>query len=360
MTRLIVRTDSSALGSPSLDVRLRLAVIALRRAPCRRIAACASAVLAGSLLAAGAASAQSGPPPPPVGTAGNHVSLVARGIVSPAQIAFARGRTLVGSPGDEETGKGGGIYRIQGHRVSRIDKTPVLGVVYTHDTLFGTSQNKVIAWSRWRNGAFTKRKVIFSRPINQLPFLETIAVGPDGRLYMGSSDAGDKGPLATPLSGRVFAMGRDGSGLQELAKGLRQPFGIAFVTGDASPYVGNESDESKPTPPDFLVHAQPGSDFGFPACQWLQASAPGCAGKTAPTALFAPHASPTGMVGRGDTIYTAFFGGTTKSGPEIRALKADGSSKRIVRSAAPLIGVGMHNGRLYFGDVTGAIWSVKV
>jgi hypothetical protein len=326
-----------------------------------RCAARLSLVLVASALVPAAAGAQEGPPPPPSGTGGHPVSLVARGITSPAQIAFAHGRVFVGSPGDEKSGKGAGIYEIRGGRVARIDKAPFIGLVYTRGTLYGSSQNKVIAWSRWRRGGFTRRQVIFRRPAKQLPFLETMAVGPGGRLYMGSSDAGDKGPFGTPLSGRVLSIRRDGSGLRVLAQGLRQPFGIAFAKGSPFPYVGNESDESKPTPPDFLAHAVPGSDFGFRAgCQWLTAAAPACAGKTAPTLLFPAHASPTGMIGRGRTIYAAFFGGTTKQGAEIRALTVTGASRQLVLSAAPLIGVGLHGRRLYFGDVTGAVWKVRI
>lgn len=326
----------------------------------QRRGACAAGVLAAALLAPTVAGAQEGPPPKPAGTGGHPVSLVARGITSPTQIAFAHGRVLVASPGDEESGKGAGVYQIQGHRISRIAKTSVIGLVYDHGTLFGAGNNKITAWSGWRRGAFRRHKVIFRRPPKELPFLLTMAIGPDGRLYVGSSDAGDNGPLGTPLSGRILALRRDGSGLQEIAKGLRQPFGIAFVKGSSSPYVGNESDESEPTPPDFLVHAVPGSNFGFPSCQWVSASAPACLGKTPPALLFPPHASPTGLVGSRQTIYAAFFGGTTNAGPELRALRVGGESRQLVQSAAPLIGVGLHGSRLYFGDVTGAIWRVKV
>ncbi len=325
-----------------------------------RSAVCVPLVLALALLAPAAAGAQEGPPPPPVGTGGHAVSAVARGIQSPTQIAFAHGRIFVAAAGDEETGKGGGVFEIRRGRVARIIQGQFFGVVYTHGTLFGSSQNKVIAWGRWRRGAFTRRQVVFRRARKVLPFLETMAVGPGGRLYMGSGDAGDNGPFGTPLSGRVLSIRRDGSGLRVLAKGLRQPFGIAFVRGSPWPYLGNESDESTPTPPDFLVHAVPGSDFGFPGCQWLTPSAPACAGKTRPTLFFRAHASPTGLVGRGRTIYAAFFGGTTSDGPEIRALKVTGASKQVVRSSVPLIGVGLHGGRLYFGDVTGAIWRVRI
>ncbi len=314
----------------------------------------------GSLVVPLTATAAPGPPPPK-GTNGHKPLLVASGIPTPSQIAFGHSRIFVATPGDEQSGKGGGVYQIWRGKVSQIAKSPFIGLVYTHGTLFGSSQNKVIAWSGWRNGAFTKRKVIFKRPLARLPFLETMAVGHDGRLYMGSSDAGDKGPIGTPLSGRVFAMKRDGSGLEELARGLRQPFGIAFFAGDRYPYNGNESDESTPTPRDFFVHSVKGSDFGFTAgCQWVDPAAAACAGKTAPILFLPPHASPTGMVGKGHRIYVAFFGGTTKKGPEVRVYTPTGTSKRIVQSPVPLVGVGLSGRGLYFATVTGSIYRIKV
>jgi len=326
-----------------------------------RRAAGASIAIVGAILVPAASSGAAGLPPAPVGTAGNKVSLVARGIPSPTQIAFAHGKVFVGSAGDEKTGKGGGIWQISNGKVSHVFTTPVFGVVYTHGALFASSGNKVLSWTGWKRGAFAVKKVVFQRPTKDLQYLETMAVGPDGRLYMGSSDAGDTGAIGTALSGRVLAINRDGSGLEQVAKGLRQPFGIAFLQGDPSPVVGNESDEGKSNPPDYLVHAVKGSDFGFPKCQWASPSAPVCAGKTPPTVTLRPHASPTGLIGRGSTIYAAFFGGTTKQGPEIRAYTAQGQvSKQLVRSALPLIGVGLDGLWLYFGDVSGAIYRVKV
>ena len=322
-------------------------------------AGCVPMAVVAAMLASAATSVAAGAPPAPVGTAGHTVQLVARGIGSPTQIAFAHGRVLVAAAGDEQTGKGGGIWQIWHGKVLQLTTTPFFGLVFTHNTLFASGHNKVMS-SVWANGGLTPPKVIFQRPTSDLQYLETMAVGPDGRLYMGSSDAGEKGAIGTPLSGRVLAIKRDGSGLEQIAKGLRQPFGIAFLAGDPSPVVGNEG-EGKPNPPDFIVHADKGSDFGFPKCQWTSPSASACAGKTAPVVRLRPHASPTGLVGRGSTIYAAFFGGTTKQGPEIRAYSDQGRvSKQLVRSALPLIGVGLNGPWLYFGDVGGSIYRVKV
>jgi hypothetical protein len=312
-----------------------------------------------AILVPAAASGAAGAPPEPVGTPGHKVVLVARGITSPTQIAVVHGHVFVAAAGDEKTGKGGGLWEISGGRPERLDPTPYYGLVFTHGALF-TSGNNEIHSAPWVGDSLGQPKVIFERPRKALPYIETMAVGPDGRLYMGSGDAADKGAIGAALSGRVFSINRDGSGFRVLAKGLRQPFGIAFVEGDASPYLGNESGETTANPPDFLVHAVEGSDFGFPACEWAPSQAAACAGKTKPAMTFRAHASPTGLVGSGSTIYAAFFGGTTKRGPELRALKTDGTSTQIVRSALPLIGVGLSGAWLYFGDVGGSIYKVKV
>jgi glucose/arabinose dehydrogenase len=324
-----------------------------------RCAACGPVAIALAILVPAATSLAAGPPPPPVGAAGHTVQLVARGIASPTQIAVVHGHVFVAAAGDEKTGRGGGLWRISNGKASQVDPTPYYGLVFTHGRLFASGNNQIVS-AAWADGGLAQPKVIFQRPRTMLPYIETMAVGPDGRLYMGSGDAADKGAIGAALSGRVFAINRDGSGFEELAKGLRQPFGIAFVQGDPAPYVGNESDEGKSNPPDFLVHAVKGSDFGFPRCQWASTTPGACAGKTKPALLFRPHASPTGLVGAGSTIYAAFFGGTTKKGPELRALKTDGSSTQLVKSALPLIGVGIASPWLYFGDISGSIYRVRV
>jgi hypothetical protein len=98
------------------------------------------------------------------------------------------------------------------------------------------------------------------------------------------------------------------------------------------------------------VRAEKGSDFGFPRCQWVNPGAAARSGKTPPAVRLRPHASPTGLAGRGSTTDAAFFGGTTKQGPEIRAYTAQGRvSKQLVRSAVPLA-----SGRLRGTEATAA------
>lgn len=324
-----------------------------------RNACAASAIVLSAVALVAAAPGLAAGQPAPVGASGHPVQLVARGIPSPTQIAVVHGHVFVSAAGDEKTGKGGGLWQIANGKPMQMDSTPYYGLVFTHGRLFASGNNRIVS-APWVAGSLGAPKVIFERPATDLPYLETMAAGPDGRLYLGTGDAGDSGAIGAKLSGRVIAINRDGSGLEQLAKGLRQPFGIAFLQGDPVPYLGVESGDGKTNPPDFLVHAVRGSDFGFPDCEWATDQTGACARKSKPAVMFPPHASPTGLVGRGSTIFAAFFGGTTKQGPELRALKADGSSTQIVRSPVPLIGVGLSGPWLYFGDVSGSIYRVRV
>lgn len=314
-----------------------------------------------SLIVPVAASAAPPGPPPPTATNGHKISLVAH-ITGATDVAFGRGKVFVGAIGDEKTAKGAGVFVLRGGKPVLLSPVPVIGLLYKAGTLYGTSQNRLIAWSNWKNGKFTKQKVIFKRSPKQLPFLEKMAIGRDGRIYVGSSAAGDKGPLVTPYSGRLFSMKKDGSDLREVAKGLRQPYAIAFLKGDASPWVANEGDDNKPFPPDFIVHAAVGSDFGYPACKWFTPTDTACAGLTTPSIFFPVHATPTGLAARGNRLYIGFFGGTTKAGPEIRTwVPSSGgtTTTQVVRSAVPLVGLAISGAWVYFTDVTGAVYRVK-
>jgi glucose/arabinose dehydrogenase len=326
-------------------------------------AAGATLAIAGSLIAPMAATAAPKPPPPKA-TNGHKISLVGQ-ITGATDVAFGHGKVFVGAIGDEQTLKGAGVYVMRRGKPVLLSPTPVIGLLYSGGTLYGTSQNRLVAWSNWKNGKFTKMKVIFKRPIKQLPFLEKMAIGPDGRIYVGSSAAGDKGPLATPYSGRIFSMKKDGSDLQTIATGLRQPYAIAFLKGDSVPWIANEGDDVKPFPPDFIVRAVTGSLFGYPGCKWFTTTDAACSGLSTPSIFFPVHATPTGLAARGTKLYIGFFGGTTKAGPEIRTwvpgtgTTMSTTTTQVVRSAVPLVGLAINGAWVYFTDVTGAIYRVK-
>ena len=69
-----------------------------------------------------------------------------------------------------------------------------------------------------------------------------------------------------------------------VAKGLRQPWQLTFVKGNPNPFVSVLADERNPTPPDWIVNAKPGQDYGYPTC--TQAVKKDCHGFAKPVALF--------------------------------------------------------------------------
>jgi hypothetical protein len=123
------------------------------------------------------------------------------------------------------------------------------------------------------------------------------------------------------------------------------------------------SQEARPIPDDALILAKRGSDFGFPKC--FAGVGLGCKGKhyDKPFVTFPKHASPMGIQAVGQTLYLALFGGIGKSGPEVVTLPAKRNAKPkpfLTGFAAPVVAVGVFNGSLYAGDLTGSVYQVTL
>ena len=59
-------------------------------------------------------------------------------------------------------------------------------------------------------------------------------------------------------------------------------------------------------PPDAVVRATAGADFGFPICNWTKRSS--CAPFTKPAALLRPHTTPTGIAVIGANAFVGTYG----------------------------------------------------
>jgi glucose/arabinose dehydrogenase len=110
-------------------------------------------------------------------------------------------------------------------------------------------------------------------------------------------------------------------------------------------------------PPDAVVLARSGQDYGFPRCNWT--SARSCAGAARPFALLPAHSSPMGIAAIGGRVYVALFSGL-RGTPEVVALPVGGGSPTpvITRFSSPVIALAAIGGRIYVGDAGGAVYSV--
>jgi hypothetical protein len=337
----------------------------------RKFSAAVTALcLAVGLAFAGTGSAApKGPPPPPKAANGKAVKQV--GIVpgTPTAFAFARGTTFVGVFGDEVTLKGGGIYTLKGGRATKVPGTPsgIAGLVQHSGTVYasvvGGQGGRIIALEGWNGTKFAKIKTIFNAGstvggVNGLAWR-------NGRIYGGGglvNDIGKNGkvpasPFPDPYS--VFSIDPNGKDFQVVAGGLRQPWQLTFVAGNPNPMVSVLSQEVNPIPPDAIVNAEPGKDYGFPGC--FAGVGSECAGSdfAQPMITFPKHTSPMGIQGVGDTLYVALFGGIGKSGSEVVRIPAVPNGKPtpvLTGYAAPVVALGISGKKLYTGDIAGDIY----
>jgi glucose/arabinose dehydrogenase len=137
-----------------------------------------------------------------------------------------------------------------------------------------------------------------------------------GRLYWGSGSTCDACTERDRRSAAVLSLRPDGSDLRVEARGLRNPYGLAFQPGTGRLYASvNGQDElgtrSDPEPAEMAVVVRRGAFYGWPRC-WPNARtlrlSGRCAGVAKPAAYLEPHSSADGIAfWRGD-LFVAEWG----------------------------------------------------
>jgi glucose/arabinose dehydrogenase len=279
---------------------------------------------------------------PRADAAGPPGQIVAAGIPYASNVTFdARGGMWVTS-GAPFTQKGDGVWY-----VARAGARPVhvirgtltaLGLTWFRGKLYVASTLSrvtgiVARYSGFDGRAFAHRRVVIPAISVGRHGLGTLVSGPNGRLYLGAGAEQDALAGGHETSGTVVSFKGDGSDLRIEAKGLRGPFGLAFLPGTASLLVTDDGrdDLGLHRPPDELnlvrdvTVAAP--DFGFPDCYDQGGRA--CAATAAPLALLPAHAGVGGVAvardwgGRGLTAFVAENGSIlpgTDAGRELRRI----------------------------------------
>jgi glucose/arabinose dehydrogenase len=287
-----------------------------------------------AVAAACAPGAAAAPPPGQV---------VAAGIPYASNLTFdARGGMWVTS-GAPFTQKGDGVWYVahSGAKPVHVIRGTLsaLGLTWFRGKLYVASALSpvtgiVARYSGFDGRGFAHRRVVIPSLAIRRHGLGTIAPGPNGRLYLGVGAEQDALAGGHETSGTVVSFKGDGSDLRIEAKGLRGPFGLAFVPGTASLLVtdNGRDDLGVHRPPDELdlvrdvTRAAP--DFGFPDCYDQGGRA--CAATAAPLALLPAHAGVGGVAvardwgGRGLTAFVAENGSVlagVDAGRELRRIE---------------------------------------
>jgi glucose/arabinose dehydrogenase len=267
-----------------------------------------------ALVAVLAFAAPAGAPPIKIVVPGGFkVSTFAAGLEHPTAMAWGPdGRLYV----TEDTGLL--VAARRGSRkpvvVARGLRTP-LGLAWRGRTLYVSEQGRLGRY-RLQGSKLTGRKIL----VRGLPFelhqQDNVVVGPAGRLYLGSGSTCDACKERNPRSATILSMKPDGTDVRVVARGLRNPFGLAFKPGTNKLYASvNGQDElgtkARPEPAEMVVLVKQGAFYGWPRCWPSYAKkqlAGRCRGVTVPVAYLEPHSSADGIAFWRGGLFVALWG----------------------------------------------------
>ena len=150
-------------------------------------------------------------------------------------------------------------------------------------------------------GALGDQEVVIPNLPTGGHYTRTVAFGPDGMLYLAVGSSCNICVEEEPLRATVSRANPDGTGLEVIATGLRNPVDLAFQPGtDLLWATVNERDnQGNEIPPDLVTIVQEGADYGWPGCLPPDAAPqqPGadCGNVTPPTIGIQAHSAPLGL-----------------------------------------------------------------
>ncbi len=171
-----------------------------------------------------------------------------------------------------------------------------------------------------RRAAGAPAVVVPDLPRRGSHWTRTIAVGPDGGLYVSVGSSCNDCEERDPRRAAVTRYELDGTGERRVATGLRNAVGLAFRpgTGELWATVNGRDWLGDDRPAEYVTRIEPGGFYGWPWCHWdaagglfLDPDLPRperCRDVARPTLLYQPHTAPLGL-----TFYTG-----TRFPPEYR------------------------------------------
>ncbi len=317
-------------------------------------------------VGAAAASAQ----PLPTSTNGQPVTLIASGLGTPTSFAFGPGALFEGDGGNSgsDAPPNGGVFLLRGGTATLLTDSPqFVGGLVWHDGALYISGGKLTAtgiawellrWRGWNGTSFSSRQVLYTAPEGFQGF-NGIGFGANGRLYVGVDvgllNGNDHGPASlSPFLYDILTFDENGGNMQVFATGIRQPWQMAFTPGSNDPYVSDlGQDDGVPNPDDSLLHVSEGQNYGFPSFTPQSSGTP-------VFQSFSPHTDVMGVAIDDAHIYLSEFGAV--SPPQVVAIPPTGGTPHTLLSGfvAPIVALGIHDNRLFVGELTGDVYSVPV
>jgi glucose/arabinose dehydrogenase len=194
--------------------------------------------------------------------------------------------------------------------------------------------------------------VVPGLPARGAHWTRTVAVGPDGRLYVSVGSSCNSCEERDPRRAAITRYEPDGSGGTPFATGLRNAVGLAFRPGTPELWatVNGRDWLGDDHPAEYVTRVMEGGDYGWPRCHWDAGGVARpdpdlgtpdrCRGIARPTLLHQAHTAPLGMtfyIGRqfpaeyhGD-LFVALHGSWNRSRPvgyKVIRVRLDGGDVR--------------------------------
>lgn len=223
---------------------------------------------------------------------GFNVEVYFSGLDNPTSLAWGpNGKLYVSQQGGEivELVVGTASVAAYSRLIAKVPPT-LLGLVFVGADIFVSSTGSV-AKLTIRNGSPISKEIILGDLPHGRHQNDEIIYGKDGFLYMGIGSTGDRTDGEDPRSATVVRFRPDGDAFEIFAKGLRNPYGLAFdedgnlFSTDNGPDTPEGSDELN-----FLVQ---GGDYGFPNFFGIP---PAGSGTIGPVTNLQTHSSSDGLV----------------------------------------------------------------
>ena len=190
-----------------------------------------------------------------------------------------------------------------------------LGLAWLGKSLYVSERGRLSRFTLRGSSLVGRRTILRGLPYGRHQ-QDNVVVGPDGRLYLGSGSTCDVCREQDRRSATVLSLRPDGTDLRVVARGTRNPFGLAFQprTGWLFASVNGQDElgtDANPEPAESVVVVRRGAFYGWPRC-WpsyrLRKLAGRCRGVTPPVAYLEPHSSADGIAfWRGD-LFVALWG----------------------------------------------------